>query len=45
MAVVGEIARAKGVRNLCRETGRGRESLYEAFGSWGNLMLAPLLNP
>jgi probable addiction module antidote protein len=35
-AVLGEIARAKGMTEIARETGLGRESLYKALSPEGN---------
>ncbi|GAP98162.1 addiction module antidote protein [Leptolyngbya sp. NIES-2104] len=35
-AVLGDIARSKGMTNIARETGLGRESLYKALSSEGN---------
>ncbi|HZF08146.1 MAG TPA: addiction module antidote protein [Thermoanaerobaculia bacterium] len=31
-AALGDIARAKGITQIARETGLGRESLYKALG-------------
>jgi len=36
MAALGDIARAKGMTNIARETGLGRESLYKALSADGN---------
>jgi len=36
MAALGDIARAKGMTNIARETGLGRESLYKALNAEGN---------
>lgn len=36
MAVLGDIARAKGMTQIARETGLGRESLYKALSPEGN---------
>ena len=35
-AVLGDIARAKGMTAVARETGLGRESLYKALSPGGN---------
>ena len=35
-AALGDIARAKGMTEIARETGLGRESLYKALSSTGN---------
>jgi probable addiction module antidote protein len=35
-AVLGDIARAKGMTEIARETGLGRESLYKALSAEGN---------
>jgi probable addiction module antidote protein len=35
-AVLGDIARAKGMSQIARETGLGRESLYKALSPDGN---------
>jgi len=35
-AVLGDIARAKGMTNIARKTGLGRESLYKALSPEGN---------
>ena len=35
-AALGDIARAKGMTEIARETGLGRESLYKALSSDGN---------
>jgi len=36
MAAIGDIARAKGMTNIARETGLGRESLYKSLCAEGN---------
>lgn len=36
MAVLGDIARAKGMAQIARDTGLGRESLYKALSTSGN---------
>ena len=33
VAALGDIARSKGMTNIARETGLGRESLYKALSS------------
>ena len=35
-AALGDIARAKGMTDIARETGLGRESLYKALSAEGN---------
>jgi probable addiction module antidote protein len=35
-AALGDIARAKGMMTISKETGLGRESLYKALSSTGN---------
>jgi len=35
-AALGDIARAKGMTQVARETGLGRESLYKALSAQGN---------
>jgi len=35
-AALGDVARAKGMTNVARETGLGRESLYKALNAEGN---------
>lgn len=42
-AALGDIARAKGMTQLARDTGLGRESLYKALSPSGNPELATLL--
>ena len=42
-AVLGDIARAKGMSYLARETGLGRESLYKALSPNGNPEFATVL--
>ena len=41
--VLGDIARAKGMTQLARETGLGRESLYKALSGAGNPSFATIL--
>lgn len=36
VAVLGDIARSKGMTQIARETGLGRESLYKALSTEGN---------
>jgi probable addiction module antidote protein len=42
-AALGDIARAKGMTHIARETGLGRESLYKALSPEGNPELATVL--
>ena len=42
-AALGDIARAKGMSQIARDTGLGRESLYKALSSSGNPELATVL--
>ena len=42
-AALGDIARAKGMAQIARETGLGRESLYKALSPEGNPELATVL--
>ena len=42
-AALGDIARAKGMSEVARETGLGRESLYKALSAEGNPELATVL--
>ena len=42
-AAVGDIARAKGMAQIARETGLGRESLYKALSPEGNPEFATVL--
>lgn len=42
-AALGDIARAKGMAELARETGLGRESLYKALSAEGNPEFATVL--
>jgi probable addiction module antidote protein len=42
-AVLGDIARAKGMAQLARATGLGRESLYKALSAEGNPEFATVL--
>ena len=42
-AVLGDIARAKGMSQIARQTGLGRESLYKALSPEGNPEFATIL--
>jgi len=42
-AALGDIARAKGMTQLARDTGLGRESLYKALSPEGNPEFATVL--
>ncbi|MCE5281100.1 MAG: putative addiction module antidote protein [Deltaproteobacteria bacterium] len=42
-AARGDVARAKGITQIARETGLGRESLYKALSSEGNPEFATVL--
>lgn len=42
-AALGDIARAKGMTQLARDTGLGRESLYKALSPTGNPEFATIL--
>lgn len=42
-AVLGDIARAKGMTQVAREAGLGRESLYKALSPAGNPEFATIL--
>ena len=42
-AAIGDIARAKGMSQLARDTGLGRESLYKSLSESGNPELATVL--
>ena len=42
-AALGDIARAKGIAQLARDTGLGRESLYKALSADGNPEFATVL--
>lgn len=42
-SALGDIARAKGMSQLARETGLGRESLYKALSPLGNFEFATIL--
>ena len=43
VAVLGDIARSRGMTEVSRETGLGRESLYKALSETGNPSLATVL--
>ncbi len=43
-AVLGDIARARGMTRVAREAGLGRESLYKALSRDGNPELATVLH-
>jgi probable addiction module antidote protein len=43
-AALGDIARAKGMSRLARDTGLGRESLYKSLSESGNPELGTVLN-
>src|SRR3972149_7445415 len=43
MAALGDIARAKGMTEIARKTGLGRESLYKALSPDGNPEFATVL--
>lgn len=42
-AVLGDIARAKGMTDIANKTGLGRESLYKALSADGNAEFATIL--
>ena len=42
-AALGDIARAKGMTQLARDTGLGRESLYKALSASGNPEFATIM--
>ena len=42
-AVLGDIARAKGMSQIAKQTGLGRESLYKALSPEGNPEFATIL--
>ena len=42
-AVLGDIARAKGMSQIARDTGLGRESLYKALSAEGNPEFSTIL--
>lgn len=43
VATLGDIARAKGMTQIARESGLGRESLYKALSPTGNPEFATIL--
>jgi probable addiction module antidote protein len=43
VAALGDIARAKGMSQIAREAGLGRESLYKALSTTGNPEFATIL--
>jgi probable addiction module antidote protein len=43
VAALGDIARAKGMAQVAREAGLGRESLYKALSTVGNPEFATIL--
>jgi probable addiction module antidote protein len=43
VAVLGDIARARGMTQLAREAGVGRESLYKALSATGNPEFATVI--
>lgn len=43
VAVLGDIARSRGMTQIARETGLGRESLYKALSTEGNPEFATVL--
>ena len=43
VAILGDIARAKGMSQIAREAGLGRESLYKALSTTGNPEFATIL--
>ncbi len=43
VAAVGDIARAKGMAQIARDAGLGRESLYKALSTTGNPEFATVL--
>jgi probable addiction module antidote protein len=43
VAALGDIARSKGMTQIARETGLGRESLYKALSNEGNPEFATVL--
>ena len=42
-AAIGDVARARGMSQVARDSGLGRESLYKALSSEGNPELATVL--
>ena len=43
VAALGDVARAKGMTQIARETGLGRESLYRALSAEGNPEFATVM--
>ncbi|MEN6435963.1 MAG: addiction module antidote protein [Anaerolineaceae bacterium] len=43
LAVLGDIARAKGMTKIAKQTGLGRESLYKALSTDGNPEFSTIL--
>ena len=43
ISVLGDIARSRGMTEVARDAGLGRESLYKALSSGGNPALATIL--
>jgi probable addiction module antidote protein len=43
VAALGDVARAKGMTQIARETGLGRESLYKALSAEGNPEFATVM--
>lgn len=43
VAALGDVARAKGMAEIARETGLGRASLYKALSPYGNPEFATVL--
>ncbi|BFM40578.1 addiction module antidote protein [Synechocystis sp. LKSZ1] len=43
VAALGDIARSRGMTNIARKTGLGRESLYKALSTEGNPEFATVL--
>jgi probable addiction module antidote protein len=43
VVALGDIARSRGMTNIARETGLGRESLYKALSTEGNPEFATVL--
>ncbi|HEX2332153.1 MAG TPA: addiction module antidote protein [Burkholderiales bacterium] len=43
-AVLGDIARAKGMADIARQAGVGRESLYKSLSAGGNPEFATVMN-
>ncbi|EPL05492.1 addiction module antidote protein [Pseudomonas sp. CF161] len=43
LRALGHVARARGMTQIARDTGLGRESLYKALGSQGNPEFATII--